>query len=48
MENVLTTQCKLIDYAKNLLLNSVNDEQESQARRILELAEEQNKNLYVK
>lgn len=47
MENVLTTQCKLIDYTKNLLLNSVNDEQEKQARKMLELAESQKKYLYV-
>jgi len=43
----IETHFKLIDYTKNLLFNSTNESQEKQARRLLELAKEQEKYLEV-
>lgn len=41
MNNILETHFKLIDCTKNLLFNSMNEEQEKQARHLLELAKQQ-------
>lgn len=38
---------KMIDYTKNLLFNSTNEKQEKQARNLLDLAKEQEKNMEV-
>lgn len=43
----IETHFTLIDYIKDLLFNSTNEEQEKQARRFLELAKEQEKYLEV-
>ncbi len=45
--NTLETHFKLIDFTKNLLFNSTTAEHEEQARRLLELAKEQEKNLEI-
>lgn len=44
---VIETHFKLIDYIKDLLFNSTNEDQEKQARNFLELAKEQEKYLEV-
>lgn len=47
MNEVLETHFKLIDFTKNLLFNSANEDQEKQARHILELAKKQEEILMV-
>ena len=43
----IETHFRLIDYIKDLIYNSTNDDQEKQARHLLELAKEQEKYLEV-
>lgn len=45
--NILETHFKLIDFTKNLLFNSTTLEHEEQARRLLKLAKEQEKNFKI-
>lgn len=47
MNEALETHFKLIDFTKNLLFNSANENQEKQARHILELAKQQEENLTI-
>ena len=47
MENALILHFKLVDYAKDLLFNSMTEEQEKRARRILEYHNKQADYLYI-
>ena len=47
MDSALTLHFKLVDYAKDLLFNSVTEEQEQGARKILEYHNKQADYLYV-
>ena len=47
MENALTLHFKLVDYAKDLLFNSMTEEQEKRARGILEYHNKQADYLYI-
>lgn len=47
MNNVLETHFSLVDYTKNLLFNATTAAQEENARHLLELAEKQEKSLYI-
>lgn len=47
MNKALETHFTFIDSTKNVLFNATTPEQEEQARHLLDLAEEQEKALYI-
>ena len=47
MNDALTTHFIFIDTTKNLLFNTITPEQEEHIRRLLDLAAEQEKALYI-
>ena len=48
MENELTTHFKMLDYYKNLLLNSETKEQQERLQEIIDCEKKREENLYIK